>query len=363
MVAGRLGFSNTDTSRPMSSVIPAGVNFLEDSVKEFNPAKNQVVLASGKTVSYDYMVVSTGLKMDWEKIPGLREAIDDPNSPVASSYDYNTAEKAKRIMEEFTGGEALFTQPACPIKCGGGPQKVMWLNETHFRTRGIRDKTNVRFHTNLPSMFHVKKYGDALDIIAAEKNIDVSYRTDLVKVDKDKRIATFKHLDTNQVTTKPYDVLHVVPYMSPPEVIKKSPLANKDGFVDVDKYTLQSTKFPNVFALGDSSNLPTSKTAAAIASEAPVLVSNLIHTMKGENLTAKFDGYTACPIFTGDGKLMLCEFGYDLVVNETFPWDQSKPGYLAYYMKKDVFPPVYWNAFVKGIWYGKDTFFRPSSAQ
>eukprot|EP00286_Rhodomonas_abbreviata_P008393 CAMPEP_0181323494 /NCGR_PEP_ID=MMETSP1101-20121128/19823_1 /TAXON_ID=46948 /ORGANISM="Rhodomonas abbreviata, Strain Caron Lab Isolate" /LENGTH=448 /DNA_ID=CAMNT_0023431541 /DNA_START=8 /DNA_END=1354 /DNA_ORIENTATION=+ len=363
MIGGGMGFTKEQSGRPMSDIVPSNVNHVQEGVKTFQPEKNAVVLESGKTLTYDFLVMSPGLKMDWDKIQGLRAAIDDPACPVASIYDGSTAEKTDRIMKEFKGGEALFTQPACPIKCGGAPQKVMWLQESIFRERGIRGATNVSYFTNLPAMFHVKKYGDALNAMAVEKNVNAHFQTDLIKIDKDKRIATFQHLETKEVTTKKFDVLHVTPYMSPPDVVKKSPLAGAAGFIDVDKVTLQHTKFDNVFALGDASSLPTSKTAASITMQAPVLVSNLIHKMKGEEMTGKYDGYTSCPILVGDGKLMLAEFLYDLKVQETFPWDQSKPSVFFYYVKRDFFPWVYWNSFVKGTWYGKNTWIYPSAAK
>jgi NADPH-dependent 2,4-dienoyl-CoA reductase/sulfur reductase-like enzyme len=256
------------------------------------------------------------------QVQGLHEAVLDPACPVATIYDYNTAEKVDSIMKNVKQGEVLFTQPACPIKCGGAPQKVMWLQEAAFRQRGLRDQITVNFFTNLPAMFAVKKYGDVLDKMAEEKDIKVHHTTDLVKIDKDRRVATFRNLKTMEETTKKFDAMHVTPYMSPPDAIKNSPLADKTGFIDINKETLQHTKYPNVFALGDCSNLPTSKTAAAIGSQAPVLVSNLVHQMKGEELTAKYNGYTSCPIFVGNGKLVLAEFLYGGVVDETFPWDQ-----------------------------------------
>eukprot|EP00293_Proteomonas_sulcata_P008007 CAMPEP_0184302374 /NCGR_PEP_ID=MMETSP1049-20130417/12339_1 /TAXON_ID=77928 /ORGANISM="Proteomonas sulcata, Strain CCMP704" /LENGTH=200 /DNA_ID=CAMNT_0026613655 /DNA_START=186 /DNA_END=788 /DNA_ORIENTATION=+ len=195
--------------------------------------------------------------------------------------------------------------------------------------------------------------------MAVEKKVEANYRSDLIKIDPKKRIATFKHIDTGVVTTKPFDAMHVVPHMSPPEELKKSELANSMGFVDVDKETMQHVKYPNVFACGDSSNLPTSKTAAAITSQVPIMVHNLFRQMKGQTLNAKFDGYTSCPIFVGDNKLMLCEFLYGLNVQETFPWDQGEPSQIFFHMKKDFFPPVYWNFFVSGMWYGKRGWIPP----
>lgn len=366
MVGGHMGFSFADSKRPQKDVIPPGACWLQTEVAAFLPEKNSIKLANGQTITYDSLVVSMGLKNDYEKIPGLKEALADPKCPVGSIYAGDYAEKTKRVMGAVTKGDALFTQPNCPIKCGGAPQKVMWLWESEWRKRGVREDVNVSYFTNLPAMFHVPKYAAELNKMAVAKNVDANYQTDLIKVDGPKCIATFKRLLTGEIFTKPFTALHVTPYMSPPAVVSSSKLANAAGFVDVDKTTLQHTKFPNVFALGDSSSLPTSKTAAAIASQAPVLVSNLLHRMKGETMTASYDGYTSCPILVGDGQLMLAEFTFapELKITETFPYlDQAKPNRLFYYMKRDFFPWCYWNTFLKGSWYGHNMWFFPKNAK
>lgn len=355
MVGGHLGFRFSDSVRPQQDVIPPGVTWHQTAVASFQPQKCTVTLADGRTISYDSLVISAGIKNDYDKIEGLKASLDDPNCPVGSVYDGAYADKTDRIMAAVGAGDCLFTQPDCPIKCGGAPQKVMWLWESEWRRRGVRGNVNVSFFTNLPNMFHVPRYYKVLNQMAVDKNVDTNFQTNLVKIDSKKQIAYFKMLTTGETFTRPFNALHVVPYMSPPEVISSSPLANAAGFVDVDKQTLKSTKFENVFALGDCSSIPTSKTAAAIASQAPVLVSNLLHRAKGEPLSAAYDGYTSCPILVGDGKLLLAEFLFapGLEVAETFAplTDQAAPSRVLFHLKRDVFPWVYWHSFLKGTWY------------
>jgi len=146
----------------------------------------------------------------------------------------------------------------------------------------------------------------------------------------------------------PYDMLHGTPPMSAPEVVKRSPLANDAGWVDVDKHTLRHARYANVFGLGDASNLPTSKTGAAIRKQAPVVVRNLLAQMRGEALPSRYDGYTSCPLVTGYGKLILAEFDYDLTPRETFPFDQSKERLSMYLLKKHGLPALYWQGMLKG---------------
>jgi sulfide:quinone oxidoreductase len=146
----------------------------------------------------------------------------------------------------------------------------------------------------------------------------------------------------------PYDLLHVAPPQSAPDFVKRSPLAAESGWLDIDKHTLQHPRFPNVFGLGDASSLPTAKTGAAIRHQAPVLVTNLLAAQNGKPPPARYDGYTACPIVTGYGKLVLAEFDYDLNPTETFPFDQSKERYSMYQLKKRGLPLLYWQGMMRG---------------
>ena len=136
--------------------------------------------------------------------------------------------------------------------------------------------------------------------------------------------------------------------MSAPSFIAKSPLADASGWVDVDKHTLQHSRFENIFALGDCSSLPTSKTGAAIRKQAPVVAKNVKSAMQGKPLSASYNGYTSCPLVTGYGKLVLAEFDYDKRPNETFPFDQSKERWSMYMLKRYGLPFLYWNGMLKG---------------
>jgi sulfide:quinone oxidoreductase len=136
--------------------------------------------------------------------------------------------------------------------------------------------------------------------------------------------------------------------MGPPACVAQSPLADAEGWVDVDKYSLQHRRYANVFGLGDASNLPTSKTAAAIRKQAPVVVENLLAAADGGPLTAKYDGYTSCPIVTGYDSLVLAEFDYDKRPCETFPVDQSQERFSMLALKKYALPALYWHGMLKG---------------
>lgn len=242
----------------------------------------------------------------------------------------------------------MFTHPATPIKCGGAPQKIAYLADDAFRKAGVRDQANIVFATANAAIFQVKRYADTLTKVAARKRIDVRFRQNLTELRPASKEAVFQHLDTGEETLQPYDMIHVTPPMSAPDFIKQSALANADGWVDVDKATLQHVRFPNVFSLGDASSLPTSKTGAAIRKQAPVLVKNLLAARDGRTFPAKYEGYTACPLVTGYGKLVMAEFDYDLTPQESFPLDQSKERWSMYMVKAYGLPPLYWRGIMSG---------------
>jgi sulfide:quinone oxidoreductase len=136
--------------------------------------------------------------------------------------------------------------------------------------------------------------------------------------------------------------------MGPPDFLANSPLADAQGWVEVDSATLRHPRFDRVFALGDCSNLPTSKTGAAIRKQAPVLVSNLRAAMQGQPLTARYNGYTSCPVVTGIGKLVLAEFDYQKQPDESFPIDQSQERWSMWLLKRHLLPLIYWHGMLKG---------------
>ncbi|MCF8566098.1 NAD(P)/FAD-dependent oxidoreductase [Alicyclobacillus tolerans] len=334
------------TQREQSSVIPEGAVWLQDAVAAFFPEENQVVTKSGQTIRYDYLVVAPGLQIDWDKVKGLKENIG--KNGVCSNYAYEYADSTWENIHNFKGGTAIFTAPNTPIKCGGAPQKIMYLAEHYFRKAGVRDKSDVVFASGGTIIFGVKKYARTLSKIVEQRNIQTQFRRNLVEIDGNSRQAIFENLETKEKIAMHYDMIHVVPPMSSPDFIKASPLADEAGWVDVDKYTLQHKRYKNVFGIGDASNLPTSKTGAAIRKQAPVLAANLLATMQEKPLTARYNGYTSCPLVTGYGRLVLAEFDYDNNPAETFPFDQSKERFSMYVLKKNMLPVLYWNGMLKG---------------
>jgi sulfide:quinone oxidoreductase len=340
-------FPKEQSEREESAFIPKGADWIQDYVAELQPEQNCVVTRDGRRITYDYLVIALGIQVDWNKIPGLAEGVG--SKQICSNYSYQQVDYTWECVSNFKGGTALFTMPNTAVKCGGAPQKIMYLADDHFRKSGVRDKSNVIFASGQGSLFAVEKYRKTLEKVAARKSIDIRIKHNLVEIKPDQKEAIFEHLDTKERVTIPFDMIHVTPPMSAPDLIKSSKLANATGWVDVDKYTLQHPKFLNVFPIGDCSGLPTSKTGAAIRKQAPVLVKNLISAIQGEPLEAKYDGYTSCPLVTGYGKLVLAEFDYEGKPAETFPFDQSKERLSMYLLKAYALPRLYWYGMLRGL--------------
>ncbi|MBT8491859.1 MAG: NAD(P)/FAD-dependent oxidoreductase [Deltaproteobacteria bacterium] len=333
-----------ETERNEGDVMPDGVEWIQDAVEAFDPDGNSLTLKSGGTVEYDYLVVAPGIQIDWHKIKGLEDALGKDG--VSSNYDYRYADKTWEFIKGFEGGNAVFTFPTGPIKCAGAPQKIMWLAEHHFEKAGLRDKANVIFASAGDKIFGVQKYRTALEELVEKRRIDTRWKHDLVEIRAASKEAVFKVGDSEEVIS--YDIIHVTPPMSAPDFIKESKLAGEAGWVDVDKFTTQHVRYPNVFSCGDASSLPTSKTGAAVRKEAPVLVSNLLAVKAGKEPTAKYDGYTSCPLVTGYGRLILAEFDYDGNPAETFPFNQAKERWSMYVLKRHLLPPMYWKGMLRG---------------
>jgi sulfide:quinone oxidoreductase len=333
--------------RPEAELIPPGVDWVREAVREFRPDEHLVVTEQGTRLPYDILVVAAGIQLDWDKIKGLPGNIG--KSGICSNYSYETVNTTWEAIRSFRGGDAVFTHPATPIKCGGAPQKIMYLADDAFRRQGVRDQARIHFYSGDPAIFKSEHYAKTLMQVIERKGIELPhFRHNLKEVRVDSREAVFDDLANNVEVVQKFDLLHVTPPMSAPDFIKRSPLAASTGWVEVDKHTCRHVRYPDVFALGDCSNLPTSKTGAAIRKQAPTVASNILDVLAGREPSATYDGYTSCPLVTGYGKLILAEFDYDLKPKETFPFDQNKERWSMYMLKRHVLPVLYWQGMLKG---------------
>ncbi|TWT49309.1 Sulfide dehydrogenase [flavocytochrome c] flavoprotein chain precursor [Rubripirellula amarantea] len=339
-------FKPEESGRNEIDLIPYGVDWVKDHVTSFAPNENTVVTRGGATITYDYLVVAPGIQVNWGQVKGLKDAVGKDG--VCSNYSIDTVASTWKFIRNLKQGVALFTQPAGAVKCGGAPQKICYLAEDYFRRHGVRNDIDVIFTLAGPRLFAVDRYREILEKVAQRKGVEPRFRHNLVEIRSASREAIYRHMDTDEEIVIRYDMIHVTPPMSAPDFVSSSELASEDGWVDVDKYTLQHTRFANVFGIGDASSLPTSKTGAAIRKQAPVLVSNLRSLMKQEPLSARYDGYTSCPVVTGYDSLVLAEFDYSGQPAETFPFDQAKERFSMLMLKKFGLPALYWHGMLRG---------------
>lgn len=349
-LVGGGAFDINDTVRDEASVIPEGVKWIKEAVTAIDPQQNTVTTASGSVWGYSFLVVAPGIQLNWGNIKDLPETLGRNN--VTSNYSFKTAPYTFTCLQSMQPGQlALFTSPSTALKCGGAPQKITYLAADYFRKHGLGGKVRVDFSTAGKVVFGIKKYAVALQKVVDKFQIEMNFRHDLIAVDGDKKTATFKVTDeTGQMheVTKHFDMLHVTPPQSAPDFIRNSLLADANGWVDVDKHTLQHKKYPSIFGLGDATNTPNAKTGAAVRKQAPVLVSNLLAFMDKRPLNGSYNGYGSCPIVVGYGKLILAEFDYENTPKETFPFDQSKPRWSLWVLKKYILPWLYWHKILKG---------------
>ncbi len=332
------------TARSMSSVIPKGVKWIKDGVSDVSPESNALTLTSGGQLGYDFLIVAAGIKIDWEAIPGLKENLG--KGGVVSNYDYQQAPKTWQALQDFKGGTALFTQPPPPFKCPGAAQKILYLADDALRKSGVRANSKLIFCSAAAGIFPVKKYADALNQVITRKELDMRYQTKLVEIRAETKEAVFDKGGEEEVIK--YDMIHVTPPMSAPDFLKGSAISDAGGWVDVDLHTLQHKKYANIFGLGDCTNTPNSKTAAAIKGQTPVVASNVVAAIKDQVGKAAYDGYASCPLVTGYGKLVLAEFDYNMLPKETFPFDQGRERRSMYYLKRYALPKFYWDVLLKG---------------
>ena len=360
-------FSYEKTRRRQRDLIPSGVDWMQVAVTDIRPKSNQLVTDNGTTVDYDYLIACPGIQLDIDALPGLREGME---AGIVGS-NYTDPEAVWQMIDNFEGGTALFTQPATPIKCGGAPQKIMYLAADLWRKRGLSDRVKIAFATPGTIIFGTEPFKSRLEEILLRKDITVRFQHVLERIDVKEKLAYYRintpdvdqqrynYFDIGEIPQQdgtvaiPFDILHTAPPQSAPDFIKQSPLANAAGWIDVDEHTLQHRTFDNVYALGDAAALPTAKTGAAVRKQAPVVVENLLAQIRGQAVgDAAYDGYSSCPIVTDYGKMLLAEFGYDNVrmsdpVISKFV-DTGKENYPMWLLKKYGLPFMYWNLMLKG---------------
>ncbi|RXJ60813.1 NAD(P)/FAD-dependent oxidoreductase [Candidatus Marinarcus aquaticus] len=370
-------YEKKDVMYRTQDFIPRDVEFIQDKVMEFFPDNNQVITKNKQVISYDFLVVSAGVKLDFSQIKGL-EALGDmytleenekliqhlEGSGASTVYNINTAVQTWKNMqasiEQAKQGKqinAVFTHPHTAIKCGGAPKKIMYLMNSRLNEAGVRKNADLTFYANSGKMFVVKEYEDAIIKQYKARNMKWNLKHNLQEIDLQNKVAIFdkfwdekgaydEDLEEYEMVTKhekvevPYDFLHFTPPMIAAPEIGNSPIGSSNGWVPVNQKTLQHVKYSNIFALGDIAAVALGKTGGSVRKQYKVVAENLLAAIANKELTAEYDGYTVCPIITDIGKVMLAEFDWSMKPTPSFPLDPTQERYIWWIMKAYLLKPM-----------------------
>ena len=304
--------------------LPSDVTLKQDWAANIDPEARKVALAGGEVLSYDYLIVATGLSLDHDAIEGfsLDMVGQDGIGALYAGPDY--AAKTWQAASKFTenGGVGLFTRPATEMKCAGAPLKHTFLIDDLARKAGSRGKMDVHYMANNNSLFGVPIVSEKVRMLFGDRGITPDYSHVLTGIDAGSKRARF---DTPEgAVERDYDYIHIIPPQRAPDVVRQSGLSWADkwvgeGWMEVDKASLRHLRYPEVFALGDVAGVPKGKTAASVKWQVPVVEEHLVAQIAGDTTDAAYNGYTSCPLITQVGRAMLVEFNYNNNLTPSFP--------------------------------------------
>lgn len=335
--------------------IAPGVRWAQEAVAEFDPVGNKVVTEKGTTLPYDYLVVATGLVLDYTAIEGMsRDLIG--REGIASVYaGAREAALSWQALARFaeTGGIGLFGRPATEMKCAGAPLKQTFLADDHLRRKDTRVKSEIIYNAHNPTLFSVPLVDAKVRELFARQEFKINFSHVLAKIDPARHVATYT-TPQGPVELK-WDFINIIPPMCAPQAVRNSPLPWQsgafaaDGWIEVDKASLRHLRFANVFGVGDINGVPKGKTAASVKWQVPVAVDHLVGSITGKGGTEFYNGYTSCPLITRIGQAMLVEFDYDNNLTPSFPFiPPLEELWLAWVIKERALKPNY-TAMLRGL--------------
>lgn len=331
--------------------LPRGTNIehIKKMVSSFDPDNKKIITDDGSAVNYDYLVVATGIEYHYDAIEGMDVNRIGEKGLASVYHSPDKAADTWKAISKYAeqGGNGYFTLPTMPIRCAGAPIKMTFLTLSHLKDKGGFEKANMNFFSSTGGVFGLPWYNNFIQERLREDNVNMRFKTQLKSVDIDAQTATFVGEDEIS-TTVDYDLLHVVPPMRAPKALRESELAwqygkfAKGGWLQVDKHTLQHMNYPEVFGCGDSNGTPLGKTAATVKMSVPIVVSNLLSVINGEEPKASFNGYTSCPLITKIGSAMLVEFDYEKNIVPTYPiLDPKIDSWSGWIAKTKLLKPTY----------------------
>lgn len=367
------GVWNADkTMRPNAQFLPRGVNWIREHAANIDADNKRVALANGTTLEYDFLIVATGIQLNYHLIDGMSPALVGQHgigSVYASIEGASRTHQAIQAWLNSGQGKGIFTAAPTPVKCAGAPLKMTFTTLSRLEASGQRDAFNVDYMAPGTSLFSQPWVDEFVKQRFDEQGVNRRHHYRLSAIDPQAKQAEFTFVGPESEFTShhqlreaefrregqptviaDYDFIHVVPPMSAHDFVKQSALIAQDGpfrgeWLDVDIHTLQHTRYPEVFGIGDVIGAPINKTAASVKAQAPVVEANLLAVMQGNALPARHTGYTSCPMITGIGKAMLVEFGYDdnFAFMPSFPFiDPTDESWAVWVMKDRMLQPAYY---------------------
>ncbi len=340
-------YTPEDIIKSIDEFIPNGVELRKGSIDKIDAKLNQVCMADGKLINYDILIIATGAKIAPEETEGMKGA--EWQKSVFDFYSYEGSLALRNKLREWEGGKMLVHITEMPIKCPVAPLEFAFLADSFFKHKNMRDKVDITFVTPLSGAFTKPKATEALDHLLHEKNIKIESDFAIERVDNERKMI----IDYGGKEI-PFDLLVTVPTNKGDELIARSGMGDDLNYVPTQKSSLQSKDYPNIFVLGDASDIPASKAGSVAHFEAKILTENIKHYIKGEPLKEEFDGHANCFIETGGGKALLIDFNYTHEpVEGTFPFPGIGPLRLLKenrmnHMGKLAFRWIYWNMLLRG---------------
>lgn len=340
-------YSPEDIVKPIHKLIAKGVNLITEKIMRVDAETNQVMLGNGDVVHYDVLIVATGARIAPEEVEGMKG--EEWGHSVFDFYSFEGALALRNKLREWQGGRLVVHITEMPIKCPVAPLEFAFLADSYFRNKRMRDKVKITYVTPLSGAFTKPRATAALNHLLEEKNIALEPDFAIAEVDnKAKKIIDYGGREV------PFDLLVTVPTNKGDDLIARSGLGDDLNYVPTNKGSLQSLAYPNIFVLGDATNIPASKAGSVAHFEAEILTENILRFIKGEPLEEAFDGHANCFVETGGGKALLIDFNYTHEpVEGEFPLPGIGPLRLlkesrANHMGKLAFRWIYWNMLLKG---------------
>ncbi len=332
--------------RPRRRQLRDGIVFHESEVDSVSLDRNEVILADGSALPYDVLVVASGVRLQPEETEGMTGP--GWNDRVFTFYEPDSAAQLRGALERFDGGRLVVNLVDMPIKCPVAPLEFAFLAEWFLHERDVRYRTEITYVTPLDSAFTKKTCADHLSGLLTEKEIELVTEFNAGEVDGvGGKLVSY---DGREID---FDLLVTIPLHGGAEYVERSPgLGDALGFVPTDKSTLQTEAKPNVFALGDATDLPTSKAGSVTHFEAEILAENVARYLDDKELVAGYDGHANCFIETGFHKALLIDFNYEIEpVPGHFPTALGLPllrESRVNHWGKLLFERVYWHVLLPG---------------